>query len=85
MDDLSSDEFLTAAEACALLGVKTATLYAYVSRGVIQSYKQGIRRQSLYRREDVERLLRVRSQDQPEPVEDASPELPHASSWVGDR
>ena len=39
--------------------MKRATLYAYVSRGVLKSYRQGIKRQRLYRRADVEDLLRL--------------------------
>ncbi len=49
------EEFLTAQEACAALDIKPATLYAYVSRGLLSSYRQGIKRMRLYRREEVER------------------------------
>ena len=56
---IEGQEFLTAKEAARLLGVKPATLYAYVSRGVVSSYRQGIKRQRLYRRADVESLLRL--------------------------
>ena len=79
MAERQEEEFLTAGEACALLGVKAATLYAYVSRGLVQSYKQGIRRQRLYRRAELEELLRVRADS-----EEAG-ELPAAASWVGER
>jgi len=54
------EEFLTAQEACAVLDIKPATLYAYVSRGLLGSYRQGIKRMRLYRREEVERLTRLR-------------------------
>jgi excisionase family DNA binding protein len=64
---MDGEEFLTAQEACAALGIKTATLYAYVSRGVLHSYRQGIKRARLYARTEVERLLRLR-----EPEERAS-------------
>ena len=47
---MEGEEFLTAQEACAILGVKPATLYAYVSRGLLGSFRQGIKRQRLYRR-----------------------------------
>ncbi len=57
---MDGEEFLTAQEACALLGVKAATLYAYVSRGLLKSYRQGIKRMRLYRRDDVEQLTRLR-------------------------
>ncbi len=53
------EEFLTAQEACAVLDIKPATLYAYVSRGLLSSYRQGIKRMRLYRREEVERLTRL--------------------------
>ena len=56
---LDGEEFLTVAEAARRLGVKPATLYAYVSRGVLRSYRQGIRRQRLYRRAEIEALLRL--------------------------
>src|SRR5213592_1865662 len=56
---IEGEEYLTVREAARLLGVKPATLYAYVSRGVLRSYRQGIRRQRLYRRTEVEGLLRL--------------------------
>jgi citrate synthase len=56
---LDGEEYLTVEEAAGLLEIKPATLYAYVSRGVLKSYRQGIKRQRLYRRADVEALLRV--------------------------
>lgn len=60
-------EYLTMEEACELLGVKPGTLYTYVSRGVLRSYRQGIRRQRLYRRRELEQLLAVRPVgDEPE-------------------
>lgn len=60
---MDGQEFLTAQEACSTLSIKPATLYAYVSRGLLPSYRQGIKRTRLYRREDVERLLRLRGPD----------------------
>ena len=56
---LDGEEFLTVDEAARLLGVKRATLYAYVSRGVLHSYRQGIKRQRLYRRTEIVGLLRL--------------------------
>lgn len=56
---MDGEEFLTAQEACALLEVKAATLYAYVSRGMLTSYRQGIKRTRLYRRAEIERLTRL--------------------------
>lgn len=66
---MNGEEFLTAQETCALLGVKPATLYAYVSRGLLRSYRQGIKRMRLYRRNEVERLTQLRH---PEAVENDS-------------
>jgi citrate synthase len=85
--NLGGEEFLTAAEACARMGVKTATLYAYVSRGLLQSYRQGIQRRRLYRRRDVERLLELRPSAD---VAGAGPaakggtrrEVPRAEDWI---
>ena len=57
---MDGEEFLTAQEACGILGIKPATLYAYVSRGLLSSYRQGIKRMRLYRREEVDRLTRLR-------------------------
>ena len=87
---LDGDEFLTVEEAAALLGIKPATLYAYVSRGVIRSYRQGIKRQRLYRRAEVEALLRVEPAGGPalSPSETDSarerriPDIPLAESWI---
>lgn len=78
MIKIGDAEYLSAAEACALLGVKTATLYSYVNRGLLASYRQGIRRQRLYRRDEVERLLDV------SPVRDGGPHIPLAESWTGE-
>ena len=78
---LDGDEYLTVTEAARLLGIKPATLYAYVSRGILKSYRQGIKRQRLYRRRDVERLLRLA----PSAEGSAShrPEdIPLAESWI---
>ena len=85
MISVNGEEYLTVKEATRLLGVKPATLYAYVSRGVLRSYRQGIKRQRLYRRADIEELLRLA------PASDSSAgrrravwEIPLAESWVRD-
>ncbi|MFK7603238.1 citrate synthase family protein [Deinococcus sp. SM5_A1] len=53
-----AEKMLSAAEATALLDVKPATLYAYVSRGLIRSEAgSGKSRQRLYHAEDVRALL----------------------------
>ncbi|OLB49891.1 MAG: excisionase [Candidatus Rokubacteria bacterium 13_2_20CM_2_70_11] len=59
MVTIEGEEYLTVKEAARMLGVKPATLYAYVSRGILRSYRQGIRRQRLYRRAEVDGLLRL--------------------------
>ena len=66
---MDGEEFLTAQEACSHLGIKPATLYAYVSRGILNSYRQGIRRTRLYRRNEVEQLSRMH---RPEFMDDES-------------
>ena len=51
-------DFLSAAEAARRLGVKPATLYAYVSRGVLSRGKAADGRASLFNADEVERLAR---------------------------
>jgi citrate synthase len=51
-------DFLTAAEAARRLGVKPATLYAYVSRGVLTRSKAPDGRASRFSADEVERLAR---------------------------
>lgn len=73
---------LTAAEAAAELGVGRATLYAYVSRGLIRSEPVAGSRSRLYRADDVRRL-RAR----PEPGETLSwgaPVLTSAITLIAD-
>lgn len=77
MIELQGEFYLSAGEASDMLGIKPATLYAYVSRGVLRSYRQGIKRQRLYRRRDVERVLRLH------PAR-GHPPLPDAADWMGD-
>src|SRR5690242_6885463 len=71
-------QMLTAAEAAAQLGVKLGTLYAYVSRGWLKSYRRRVGREALYRRSDIEAL---RGMTMPERGRRAR-SLPDASSWV---
>ena len=85
---LDGEEYLAGEEAAALLGVKRETLYAYVSRGLLRSYRQGIKRQRLYRRSEIEALLRLA----PSSPDDAAvatggraarpAEVPLAESWI---
>lgn len=53
-------DYLTRDEVLAVLGIKPQTLYAYVSRGLIQRVPQPDGRSSFYLGEDVERI-RVKS------------------------
>jgi excisionase family DNA binding protein len=77
MVEIHGEAYLSAAEASELLGVKPATLYAYVSRGVLKSYRQGMKRARLYRHGDLQRVLHLRPSRQPSA-------LPHAADWMGD-
>lgn len=85
--------YLDGDEVAALLGVKKATLYAYVSRGVLESHRQAVGRRRLYRKSDVERLRAI--QPDVEEVETILPApqpdtvlrdvtLPYAESWAAD-
>lgn len=54
------EDLLDARQACALLDVKAATLYTYVSRGLLQPVRNVRSKGNLYRREELE-SLRLRS------------------------
>jgi citrate synthase len=87
---VDGEEYLTGDEAANLLGVKRETLYAYVSRGLLKSYRQGIKRQRLYRRAEIEALLRLAPSSPDEPATAAGArsgrpaEVPLAESWIRD-
>jgi citrate synthase len=53
-------DWLTSKEAARRLGVSSATLYAYVSRGLLRSEASDGRRERRYRAEDITRLKRRR-------------------------
>ena len=55
-----SAEWISSAEAARRLGVSAATLYAYVSRGLLRSEATNGRRERRYRADDVSRLKRRR-------------------------
>ena len=56
---MAPSRYLSAKEACAELGIRPQTLYAYVSRGLIRSETGDQRQRSRqYYREDIERLRR---------------------------
>ena len=88
MVEIDGEEYLTGDEAAALLGVKRETLYAYVSRGLLTSYRQGIKRQRLYRRAAIEALLRLAPSSAVDTGAGAEGrgappvEVPLAESWI---
>ncbi len=83
MIELNGENYLDGSEACHLLGIKISTLYTYVSRGVLRSYKQGIKRQRLYKKAELDALIQLRpSNEIPSSTDDNMPELPHAEDWV---
>jgi citrate synthase len=55
-----SSEWISSAEAARRLGVSAATLYAYVSRGLLRSEGTQGQRERRYRADDVSRLKRRR-------------------------
>ena len=98
MVEINGVSYLTVDEACALMGVKPATIYAYVSRGTLHSYKQGIKRQRLYREDEIRALMEIQPSGsattpapqasepptRPAAVEVGSRELPPAEWWIGE-
>lgn len=57
MIKMKQDDWIDGRAACALLGLKPQTLYAYVSRGFLRACADAADpRRSLYAREDLERL-----------------------------
>lgn len=96
MQVIDGVEYLDGDEAVALLGVKKATLYAYVSRGLLSSFRQAVGRKRLYRRADIDSLCELRPADeQPAGVTDPPAHidddgvardvrLPDAASWAGE-
>ena len=94
MIELEGEHYLDGDEASTLLGVKLATLYTYVSRGILHSYKRGIKRQRLYKQTELEALLRLRSADAPSPTslptanndasrrEPSPTDIPLAEDWM---
>jgi citrate synthase len=88
MQTIDDVEYLEVDEAAALLGVKKATIYAYVSRGVLGSFRQGVGRKRLYQRMAVEALREARPSDQPAPAQAddvvRNVTLPDVASWAGE-
>jgi Helix-turn-helix domain len=92
MIELNGENYLDGREASSLLGVKLPTLYTYVSRGIVRSYKQGIKRQRLYKQAELESLLRLRPSDIDNDLQTVEPNstfdtlvspLPSQSSGIG--
>ena len=54
--DPTRTDLLSARDTCEILGISQATLYAYVSRGLLESRPGPDHRSRLYSRQDVERL-----------------------------
>ena len=90
MQTIDGTEYLGVDEAAELLGVKKATIYAYVSRGVLDSFRQGVGRKRLYRRAEVEALREARPSDgspaahafEDDVVRNVT--LPEVESWAGE-
>lgn len=95
MIQIDGDTYLDVREASERLGVKPETLYAYVSRGLIKSYRQGVRRRRLYLAHEIELLLAL----QPSKAEGArltegvafpaddrpADDMPRADAWAAER
>jgi citrate synthase len=62
--ETTANDLMTTAEAARRLGVKPETVYAYVSRGLLRRHPESSRHESLFAREEVERLaVRARRRD----------------------
>jgi citrate synthase len=85
MIELDGEKYLDGDEASNLLGVKMSTLYTYVSRGILRSYKQGIKRQRLYKQAELESLLRLRPSDSPSPISTTRQSTPETSESIKGR
>lgn len=60
-EQTASDDMLTLADAERLYGVKRATLYRYVQRGALRTYRRAMDRCTYVRRQDLEALRSFRS------------------------
>ena len=77
---VDGEEYLTADEACSFLEVKPGTLYAYVSRGLLRSYRQERKRGRLYSKSEISRMRLFAAADTRVRHRDIS--LPAAESWI---
>jgi len=73
---------LTARQAAERLGIKLDTLYAYVSRGRLNSVGVPGSRDRRYRAEDVEALLALRDRQRPERATEAEALMPVIASSI---
>jgi excisionase family DNA binding protein len=61
---INSEEYYNAKEAMNYLGVSRQTLYNMEQDGRLVQYRQGIARTVYYRKEDLDRLLRMRREEE---------------------
>src|SRR5437588_9462571 len=100
MIEIEGNRYLEADEAAERLGVKPETLYAYVSRGRLRSFRRAVGRGRLYLEPEIERLLallparargRTGTAATPAPRSDAvrqseaASTLPDADAWAAER
>jgi excisionase family DNA binding protein len=88
MIQIDGDIYLDVHEAAERLGVKPETLYAYVSRGLLKSYRQGVRRRRLYLAHEIDLLLALqpsKGETKSETTAAAEPPFPPAESWAAER
>jgi citrate synthase len=79
---MAEPDLLTATQAADRLGVKLDTLYAYVSRGRLQSVGVPGSRERRYRAEDVEALLAMRDGGRPARSAEAEALMPVIGSSI---
>jgi len=79
---MAESDLLTATQAADRLGVKLDTLYAYVSRGRLQSVGVPGSRERRYRAEDVEALLALRDGGRPARSAEAEALMPVIGSSI---
>lgn len=53
----SADEFISAKEAMALLGVAPATFHRYINRGIVTRYREVVGSRPRYKRAELEALV----------------------------
>ena len=82
MTESGRDKYVQSSEAVRLLGVKRETLYAYVSRGVLRSFRRGMSRTRLYLRREIEALRTIQPSRAPRTPEYS---IPWAKDWIGDK